>query len=61
VCIGDLDPVTPVAASEEIVAHLRDGIGRLDVVVGAGHFAWLDAPEHCWSLLDRFVAEATGG
>ena len=45
VSVGALDPVTPVAAAREIVEGLAPGIGRLDVVEGAGHFTWMDAGE----------------
>ena len=38
VCVGELDPVTPVAAAREIVGALSPGIGRLAVIQGAGHF-----------------------
>jgi proline iminopeptidase len=55
VCVGERDPVTPVGASEEIVAALPAGRGRLEVIRGAGHFTWLDAPEAYWPLLTHFV------
>jgi proline iminopeptidase len=55
VSVGDLDPVTPVAASEEIVAALPSGLGRLQVLQGAGHFAWLDAPDIFWPQLIDFL------
>jgi pimeloyl-ACP methyl ester carboxylesterase len=56
VCVGELDPVTPVAASREIVDALPDGIARLEVIEGAGHFTWKDAPDRYWPLLIEFVA-----
>jgi pimeloyl-ACP methyl ester carboxylesterase len=56
VCVGELDPVTPVAASREILGALSKGIGRLDVVRGAGHFPWLDGPEQYWRMLTEFVS-----
>jgi proline iminopeptidase len=59
VCVGELDPVTPVGASEEIVRALPDGIGRLEVVPGAGHFTWLDAPDAYWSILGTFIRQVT--
>jgi hypothetical protein len=31
------DPITPVSAAREVVAALRPGIGRLEVIEGAGH------------------------
>ena len=58
VSVGELDPVTPVGAAEEVVAALPAGLGRLDVVPGAGHFTWLDQPEHYWPVLLEFVAQA---
>lgn len=57
VSVGELDPVTPVEASREIVAGLRADIARLDTIPGAGHFPWLDQPSHYWTELERFVAE----
>jgi proline iminopeptidase len=58
VCGGELDPITPVAAQREIAAGLPRG--RLEIVSGAGHFAWLDAPDRYWPLLEGFVAESIG-
>jgi proline iminopeptidase len=55
VCVGDLDPVTPVSASEEIFACLRPGVGRLSIVPGCGHFPWLDAPDRWWPVIEAFV------
>lgn len=60
VCVGELDPVTPVRASQEIADALPNGLGRLEIVPGAGHFPWLDAPETYWPLLDRYVQEVAG-
>jgi pimeloyl-ACP methyl ester carboxylesterase len=56
VCVGERDPVTPVAAAEEIVDALPNGIGHLEVVEGAGHFTWLDAPDRHWSIVSEFLA-----
>lgn len=61
VCVGELDPVTPVEASQEIVDGLREGIGRLEIVPEAGHFTWKDDPDRYWPLLTGFVAGATRG
>jgi pimeloyl-ACP methyl ester carboxylesterase len=55
VSVGRLDPVTPVAAAEEIVGALPEGIARLEVVDGAGHFTWLDAPDRYWPTIIEFV------
>lgn len=59
VCVGELEAGTPVEASREIADGLRDGIGRLEVVAGAGHFPWLDAPDVYWPILTQFVHEVT--
>jgi pimeloyl-ACP methyl ester carboxylesterase len=58
VSVGELDPVTPVEAAEEIVAALPDGVGTLEVVEDAGHFTWLDAPDRYWPQLVAFVERA---
>jgi pimeloyl-ACP methyl ester carboxylesterase len=55
VCVGELDPITPVAASREIVDALPEGIARLEVIEGAGHFTWKDAPERYWPLVSEFA------
>jgi proline iminopeptidase len=59
VSVGADDPVTPVGAAEEIVHALPDGLAELDVVQGAGHFTWLDAPDHYWPVLTGFVQRAS--
>jgi pimeloyl-ACP methyl ester carboxylesterase len=59
VSVGELDPVTPVAAAEEIVAALPQGIGQLEVIAGAGHWAWKDAPERFWPMLIQAVQRTT--
>lgn len=60
VCVGELDPITPVAAAREIADALPAGRARLEVVEGAGHFTWKDAPDRYWPLLTEFVAGAAG-
>ena len=57
VSVGELDPVTPLEASREIVAGLRADIAHLEVLPLAGHFPWLDQPELYWTRLERFVAD----
>ena len=59
VCVGELDPITPVAAAREIYRALPDGIARLEVIEGAGHFSWKDAPDRYWPRLNEFVITAT--
>jgi proline iminopeptidase len=55
VSVGELDPVTPVAAAEEIVGALPEGIAQLKVIDGAGHFTWMDAPERFWPVIIEFI------
>jgi proline iminopeptidase len=57
VCVGTLDPVTPVAAAGEIVDALAPGVGRLEIVDGAGHFPWKDEPAAYWPVIESFVTE----
>jgi pimeloyl-ACP methyl ester carboxylesterase len=56
VCVGELDPVTPVAAARELADALPAGLVRLEVIEGAGHFPWKDAPDRYWQVLTDFVA-----
>ncbi len=58
VIAGDLDPVTPVSAAQEIVDGLRPGVGRLEIVEGAGHFPWLDRPDRFGAVVERFIHES---
>ncbi len=55
VLVGELDPVTPVAAAEEIVDALPGDIGQLEVLEGAGHWAWKDAPDRYWPMIIEFI------
>lgn len=58
VCVGELEPGTPVTASEEIFRALPDSVARLEVLADAGHFPWKDVPERYWPLLVDFVTSA---
>jgi len=58
VCVGELDPVTPVAAAREITDALPAEHARLEVLEGAGHFPWKDVPDHYWPLVTDFVRSA---
>jgi proline iminopeptidase len=55
VSVGELDPVTPLGAAEEIVDALPEAIGRLEVIGGAGHWAWKDAPDRFWPMMIEFI------
>jgi pimeloyl-ACP methyl ester carboxylesterase len=58
--VGELDPITPVAAAHEIVDAVPEGIARLEVFEGAGHFTWKDVPDRYWPVLNEFVASTAG-
>jgi pimeloyl-ACP methyl ester carboxylesterase len=58
VSVGEFDPVTPLAAAEEIVGALPEGIAQLEVLHGAGHFTWLDVPERFWPMIIEFIQSA---
>ena len=58
VIVGERDGIMPVECSQEIVAGLRPGVGRLEVIPGAGHFPWLDGASF-WVRVGVF-ADAVG-
>jgi pimeloyl-ACP methyl ester carboxylesterase len=58
VCVGELDAVTPLAASVEIADALPGGLGRHEVIEGAGHFPWLDDPDRYFPIIQAFVSTA---
>jgi proline iminopeptidase len=60
VCVGELDPVTPVAAARELAGGLTSAAVQVEVVADAGHFPWLDAPDRYWPVVTGFVARAAG-
>jgi pimeloyl-ACP methyl ester carboxylesterase len=55
ILVGELDPVTPVGAATEILASLPRNIAQLEVIDGAGHWAWKDAPDRYWSIIEEFI------
>jgi pimeloyl-ACP methyl ester carboxylesterase len=60
VCVGELDPVTPVAAAEEIVGAPPEGTAQLEIINGAGHFTWKDPPDRYWPMITEFITSTTG-
>jgi len=48
-----------VAAAQEIVDALPQGIARLEVIDGAGHFPWNDAPDSYWPAIIDFLTSTT--
>ena len=59
VSVGELDPVTPIPAAVEIVGALPEGIAQLEIIDGAGHFTWLDAPDLFWPIVIDFIQRMT--
>jgi proline iminopeptidase len=57
VVAGSADPVTPVAAADEVTAALPPGRARLQVLPGAGHFPWLDRPDQLRTVVGGFLAD----
>jgi len=56
VLAGALDPITPVACSQAILAALSEGTGELVVFDNAGHGAYRDDPVRGEMVLRRFLA-----
>jgi pimeloyl-ACP methyl ester carboxylesterase len=48
--------MTTVAVHQEIADALPAGVARLEVIEGAGHFTWKDAPDRYWPVLIDFVS-----
>jgi len=57
VMAGMLDPVCPLADSEDIAAALPSRWARLETFAKAGHGAWRDQPELAFNALRRFILE----
>jgi proline iminopeptidase len=55
VMAGALDPVCPLADSEDIFAALPAAQRELAVFAGSGHGAWRDEPEAAFARLRRFI------
>jgi proline iminopeptidase len=56
VTAGALDPITPVACAEAIMAALPPGLAELVVFDDAGHGIHRDQPERAEAVLRRFLA-----
>lgn len=59
ICVGELDPITPIAAAQEIMDGIKPGLARLEVVENAGHFTWIDAPDRYWPILEEFITSVS--
>ena len=58
VCVGSREPLMAMAANE-ILDGLRPGIGRLEIIDGAGHYPWLDAPSRVFEVVGDFAVAPT--
>jgi proline iminopeptidase len=56
VLAGELDPVTPMADSDDIAAALPPALVRYERFLGAGHGVGHDQPERYYGLLREFIA-----
>ncbi|MBZ9939274.1 alpha/beta hydrolase [Mesorhizobium sp. BR1-1-16] len=54
---GDLDPVTPIADSDDIAAALPPALVRYERFIGAGHGVGRDQPGRYLAVLREFLAE----
>jgi proline iminopeptidase len=55
ITVGDMDPITPVGDSQEILAHLPPGVGRLEVFANCGHGVEWDSRDEALALLREFI------
>jgi pimeloyl-ACP methyl ester carboxylesterase len=58
VMAGELDPVCPLADSEDIVAALPPQWVRFERFAASGHGAWRDEPDAAFALLRAFIGAA---
>jgi pimeloyl-ACP methyl ester carboxylesterase len=54
---GALDPITPPAASDEIVSAMTDGVARLERFEQSGHFIHHTEPDRFFTILRDFITE----
>jgi proline iminopeptidase len=55
VMAGEMDPVCPLADSQDIAAALPSQWGRLATFANSGHGAWRDEAEAAFALLREFI------
>lgn len=55
---GELDPITPVADSQDIAAAIPHA--RLEIFAGAGHGVFRDQPDEAMTLIREFVLAEAG-
>jgi proline iminopeptidase len=54
---GELDPVTPMAGAERIVAALPAELVRFERFAGSGHGVFRDEPDAFFDVLRSFIAD----
>jgi proline-specific peptidase len=59
VIVGDQDPLIPVAAAQEIVSAIPDGLARLEVIPNAAHELITDNPEIVYNSIRAFISNLT--
>jgi pimeloyl-ACP methyl ester carboxylesterase len=52
---GELDPVCPIAGSEEIAAALPSDVVRFERFAGCGHGVFRDDPRRSMAILREFI------
>lgn len=57
VLAGALDPVCPLKASEDIVAHLRPDLVRFECFDDCGHGVFRDDPARAFAVLREFIVD----
>ena len=55
VMAGELDPITPIEAAEELQQALPSGVAELARFADAGHGVYRDLPEPYFERLRRFL------
>jgi pimeloyl-ACP methyl ester carboxylesterase len=55
IAAGELDPILPVADSNDIAAAMAPGVARLEVFANAGHGAHRDQPDRFFRILSEFI------
>jgi proline iminopeptidase len=56
VMVGDYDPITPVADSEDMVSMIRPDLVRYERFTNSGHSVWRDEPEKAFRVIREFIA-----
>ena len=52
---GDDDPICPTEDSDDMLAALPAGVGRLERFVHCGHGVWRDHPDQAMRVIREFI------